>query len=37
LSQLGYDLGHNALESAFIKFKDVADRKKDITDEDIIA
>jgi 2-isopropylmalate synthase len=37
LNQLGYDLGHNALESAFAKFKDLADRKKDITDEDIIA
>ena len=36
LNQLGYDLGHNALEDAFIKFKDLSDRKKDITDEDII-
>jgi len=37
LNQLGYDLGHNALESAFAKFKELADRKKDIIDEDIIA
>lgn len=37
LNQLGYDLGHNALESVFVKFKDLADRKKEIVDEDIIA
>ncbi|MFT7098264.1 MAG: 2-isopropylmalate synthase [Rickettsiales bacterium] len=37
LNKLGYDLGHNALENAFLKFKDLADRKKDIVDEDIIA
>jgi len=37
LNQLGYDLGHNALESVFAKFKDLADRKKEIIDEDIIA
>ncbi len=37
LSQLGYDLGHNALESAFARFKNLADRKKNIVDEDIIA
>jgi 2-isopropylmalate synthase len=37
LNQLGYDLGQNALENAFIKFKDLADRKKEIGDEDIIA
>ncbi|MFT6259271.1 MAG: 2-isopropylmalate synthase [Rickettsiales bacterium] len=37
LNKLGYDLGRNALENAFLKFKDLADRKKDIVDEDIIA
>ena len=37
LKQLGYNLGENALEDAFAKFKDVADRKKEISDEDIIA
>ncbi|MES2677382.1 MAG: 2-isopropylmalate synthase [Pseudomonadota bacterium] len=37
LNQLGYDLGHNALENVFAKFKDLADRKKEIVDEDIIA
>lgn len=37
LHNLGYDLGDNALEVAFGKFKDLADRKKEILDEDIIA
>ena len=37
LINLGYDLGSNALEDAFAKFKDLADRKKEIVDEDIIA
>ncbi|MCE3255414.1 MAG: Isopropylmalate/homocitrate/citramalate synthase [Rickettsiaceae bacterium] len=36
LSSLGYELGHNALEDAFTKFKNLADHKKEITDEDII-
>lgn len=37
LQKLGYDLGNNALEVAFAKFKDLADRKKEILDEDILA
>jgi 2-isopropylmalate synthase len=37
LIDLGYDLGDNAVEDAFIRFKDLADRKKDIFDEDIMA
>ena len=37
ISSLGYDLGHHALENSFSKFKDLADRKKEISDEDIIA
>jgi 2-isopropylmalate synthase len=37
LKQLGYDLGSNILEDLFAKFKDLADRKKDIEDADIIA
>ncbi|MBI4031240.1 MAG: 2-isopropylmalate synthase [Proteobacteria bacterium] len=37
LKELGYDLGDNALEDAFKRFKDLADRKKDIFEEDIIA
>ena len=37
LKELGYDLGDNAVEDAFTRFKDLADRKKDVFDEDIIA
>ena len=34
--QLGIQLGDNALEDAFSRFKDLADKKKDIYDEDIL-
>jgi 2-isopropylmalate synthase len=37
LKELGYDLGDNALEDAFRRFKDLADRKKHVYDEDIEA
>ena len=37
LSQLGYELGQNALQDAFIKFKELADKKKLVYDDDIIA
>jgi 2-isopropylmalate synthase len=37
LKELGYDLGDNALEDAFKRFKDLADRKKHVYDEDIEA
>ena len=37
LKDLGYDLTDDAVEDAFLRFKDVADRKKDIFDEDILA
>jgi 2-isopropylmalate synthase len=37
LKELGFDLGDNALEDAFRRFKDLADKKKDIYDEDIVA
>ncbi|MEG9861495.1 MAG: 2-isopropylmalate synthase [Parvularculales bacterium] len=37
LSELGYDLGANALQDAFARFKDLADRKKHVFDDDIIA
>jgi 2-isopropylmalate synthase len=37
LKELGYDLGENALEDAFKRFKDLADRKKLVYDEDIVA
>jgi 2-isopropylmalate synthase len=37
LKELGYELGDNALEDAFKRFKDLADRKKLVYDEDIEA
>ncbi len=37
LKDMGYDLGDNALEDAFVRFKDLADKKKEVFDEDIIA
>ncbi|MEM9099809.1 MAG: 2-isopropylmalate synthase [Pseudomonadota bacterium] len=37
LTDLGIDLGQNALEDAFVRFKALADRKKEVFDDDIIA
>ena len=37
LRDLGYTLGDNALQDAFKRFKDLADRKKHVYDEDIVA
>lgn len=38
LKELGYsDLGDNAINDAFSRFKDLADKKKEIYDEDIVA
>ena len=37
IKELGFDLGGNALEEAFARFKDLADKKKEIYDEDLIA
>lgn len=37
LSHLGYHVGHNRLKDVFAKFKNLADRKKEIFDEDLIA
>jgi len=37
LKELGYDLGENAIEVAFNRFKDLADRKKIVYDEDLVA
>ena len=37
LQELGYELGDNALKDAFERFKDLADRKRDVFDEDIMA
>lgn len=35
LSDLGYNLDEETVNIAFAKFKDLADKKKDVTDEDI--
>jgi 2-isopropylmalate synthase len=37
LKELGFELGDNALNDAFQRFKDLADKKKEVFDEDIIA
>ncbi len=37
LAEMGFQLGDNALEDAFRRFKDLADRKKHVFDEDIEA
>jgi 2-isopropylmalate synthase len=37
LKELGYDFGDNALMEVFGRFKDLADKKKEIFEEDLIA
>jgi 2-isopropylmalate synthase len=37
IKELGYELGDNAVEDAFKRFKDLADLKKEIFDEDVVA
>jgi 2-isopropylmalate synthase len=37
LRQLGYDVGDNQLKDIFVRFKALADRKKEVFDDDIIA
>ena len=37
LSELGYDMGDNAFQDAFRRFKALADKKREIFDEDIVA
>jgi 2-isopropylmalate synthase len=37
LKELNYELGDNALNEAFDRFKELADRKKEVFDEDLIA
>ena len=37
LDDLGISLGQNALQDAFVRFKALADRKKEVYDDDIIA
>ncbi|QIE42494.1 2-isopropylmalate synthase [Meridianimarinicoccus aquatilis] len=37
LKDLGHDLGDNQLKDVFVRFKALADRKKEVYDEDLIA
>ncbi len=37
LDQLGFEIGDNQLKDLFVRFKDLADRKKEVFDDDIIA
>jgi 2-isopropylmalate synthase len=37
LKELGYDLGDNAVQDVFRRFKQLADVKKDVFDDDIVA
>ena len=37
LGELGYELGDNALNDAFRRFKELADKKKDVYDDDLVA
>ncbi|WP_339109537.1 2-isopropylmalate synthase [Thioclava sp. GXIMD4216] len=37
LKELGYDLADNQLQDVFVRFKALADRKKEVYDEDLIA
>jgi len=37
LDKLGYEMGDNELKDVFVRFKDLADRKKEVFDDDLIA
>ncbi|WBU62930.1 2-isopropylmalate synthase [Paracoccus aerodenitrificans] len=37
LKDLGYEIGDNQLKDVFVRFKALADRKKEVYDEDIVA
>ena len=37
LKELGFELGDNALEDAFLRFKELADKKKEIYEADLLA
>jgi 2-isopropylmalate synthase len=37
LAELGYELGDNQLKDVFVRFKALADRKKEVYDDDLIA
>ena len=37
LEQLGYNVGDNQLKDVFVRFKELADRKKEVFDDDLLA
>lgn len=37
LEHLGFEVGDNQLKDVFVRFKDLADRKKEVLDDDLIA
>ena len=37
LAELGYDVADNELKDLFVRFKDLADRKKEVFDDDLVA
>ncbi|SEV91822.1 2-isopropylmalate synthase [Cognatiyoonia koreensis] len=37
LAELGFDLADNQLKDVFVRFKDLADRKKEVFDDDLLA
>ncbi|HSF92015.1 MAG TPA: alpha-isopropylmalate synthase regulatory domain-containing protein, partial [Paracoccaceae bacterium] len=37
LGDLGFELGDNQLKDVFVRFKELADRKKEVFDEDLVA
>ncbi|MGJ8610428.1 MAG: 2-isopropylmalate synthase, partial [Octadecabacter sp.] len=37
LEKLGYEMGDNELKDVFVRFKDLADRKKEVFDDDLVA
>ncbi|SFT38055.1 2-isopropylmalate synthase [Sedimentitalea nanhaiensis] len=37
LSDLGFELGDNQLKDVFVRFKELADRKKEVYDDDLVA
>ena len=37
LKDLGFDLGDNQLKDVFVRFKELADRKKEVYDDDLVA
>ena len=37
LQELGFELGDNQLKDVFVRFKELADRKKEVFDDDLVA